>query len=187
MNPILELDKSVFIFLNGFHSPFLDSIMLGITHRLTWIPLYVYIIYLLFENKAISPFWISLFTIVFAAGLSDFITSGLMKPYFMRLRPCHEPNLMAIIHQVGSCGGKYGFASSHAANTFALSFSFLFLNKNSHLKTSYVLIAWAFIVSYSRIYIGVHYPLDILVGALVGIFSAILFNYLRTLINPKNQ
>lgn len=185
METILEIDKNIFIFLNGFHLPFLDSIMLGITHRLTWIPLYVYLIYILYVNKTKKPFWLSFFTLVFAAGLSDFLTSGLMKPYFMRLRPCHEPELLSIIHQIGACGGKYGFASSHAANTFALSFSFFFLNRNTNPKMSYMLIFWAIIVSYSRIYIGVHYPLDIAVGAMVGIFTSILFTIISTQINVK--
>jgi undecaprenyl-diphosphatase len=185
MSPILELDKDIFIFLNGFYFPLLDHIMLGITHRLTWIPLYVYIIYVLYLNKSISPFWISIFTIIFAAGLSDFITSGLMKPLFMRLRPCHEPELMSIIHQIGGCGGNYGFASSHAANTFALSFSFFLMFKNTNKKLSYILIIWAIVVSYSRIYVGVHYPLDILVGAGIGTISAILFNFIKTQINSK--
>jgi undecaprenyl-diphosphatase len=178
METILEIDKNLFLFLNGLHFPFLDSVMAGITHRLTWIPLYVYIIFLIYQQRKNQLFIVSFFIIVFAAGLSDFITSGLMKPYFLRLRPCHTSEIIPYLHLVGDCGGQYGFASSHAANTFSLSFSFLILFNKSYPTFSKILLAWAIIVSYSRIYVGVHFPIDIMVGAAVGFLCSLLFTFL---------
>lgn len=100
--------------------------------------------------------------------MSDKISVLFFKAAFMRLRPCHNENIAAVIHLVGNCGGKYGFVSSHAANTFALAvFSGLMLKKHYPTLLKWALI-WASVVSYSRIYLGVHYPGDILVGAVFG-------------------
>ena len=94
-----------------------------------------------------------------------------MKPFFERLRPCHNPSIASLVHLVEGCGGKYGFASSHAANAFGLATAcWLFLRSWSHYFIWGFL--WAVVVSYSRIYMGVHYPLDILVGAFIGVVLA---------------
>lgn len=158
-----------FLWLNSFHSPFWDTIMYWVTHRFTWIPLYIYIIYFLFKNIRFD-FVRSLLFVLISVGLADRITSGFMKPYFQRFRPCHDPVIQHIVHVVGNCGGQYGFVSSHASNSFALVATIFILFKKHRIesKLPLFLLFWAIIVSYSRIYVGVHFPTDIIVGGLIG-------------------
>lgn len=158
-----------FLWLNSFHSPFWDTIMFWVTYRFTWIPLYLYIIYFLYKNIRFD-FVRSLLFVLISVGLADRFTSGFMKPYFQRFRPCHDPLIEHIVHVVGNCGGQYGFVSSHASNCFALVAALFILFKTHKIETKMILFLsiWAIIVSYSRIYVGVHFPTDILVGGLIG-------------------
>lgn len=156
-----------FLWLNSFHAPFWDTIMYWVTHRFTWIPLYIFLIYYIFRVIRINA-WYKLAFILVSVGLADRITSGFMKPYFHRFRPCHDPSIENIVHVVGGCGGQYGFASSHAANSFALALAFVLISPKSKPQWKYFLFLWAILVSYSRIYVGVHYPTDLLVGGMVG-------------------
>jgi undecaprenyl-diphosphatase len=186
---LIELDKDVFIFLNGFHTPFLDSVMLLISEKLVWLPLYTYLIFLIFKDYS-KEAWFVLIGITLTVTLADQITTGLMKPYFARLRPSHEPSLESLIHIVDNYkGSKFGFASSHAANTFGGA-TFLFLLFRKARKWVVTLFAWAAIVTYSRIYLGVHYPGDIVVGSLVGVLAGIagykFYQWLKRLADKRN-
>ncbi len=176
---IIHIDQQFFLFLNGLHWQFLDLPMEIITGRKTWIPLYLFIIYLLFKRYELKSAIIVVLVIVCAVGFTDFISSGLMKPYFERLRPCHDPKIGSLVHVVAGCGGKYGFVSSHAANSFALfgSIAILFRDKSSFVKW---MLLWAILVSYSRIYVGVHYPGDVLFGVFLGLFVSFVFFGLLT-------
>lgn len=179
---LLELDKEIFIHLNGYHNPFWDSVMVLITDKLVWLPLYAYLLYLIFKDYG-KEGWIIAAGIILTIVLADQITSSIMKPYFARLRPSHEPTLQSVIHLVDNYkGGKYGFASSHAANTFGIA-AFLFLLFRETRKWIITLFAWAAVVTYSRIYLGVHYPGDILAGAIIGILSAFLGFYFYKWLN----
>lgn len=140
--------------------------MLFFSKSKVWIPLYAIIIFYLFRTFGLKGGISFIGLIVLAVGMSDFITSGIMKPYFQRLRPCHD--ILSEMTLVGNCGGKYGFASSHAANSFALFFSIYRIFGKKHFWT-YLILAWAIIVSYSRIYLGVHFPLDVFFGGIIGI------------------
>lgn len=167
---LVELDKELFLFLNDFHSPVLDPIMLFITDKLVWLPLYLYLGYLIFKDYGREG-WLVLLGITLTIIVADQVTSTFMKPYFARLRPSHEPSFESLVHVVDNYRGrKFGFASGHAANTFgaATFLSLLFAKKT---KWIFMLFLWAAIISYSRIYLGVHYPGDILVGSLVGVFA----------------
>lgn len=170
MYELLELDKKILLWLNGFHSPGIDSVMILMTKTIFWLPLYLVLTYLLFKRFKVEGWFV-----LAAAGLSillaDQITSGFMKPFFARLRPSQEPSLVGLIHLVnGYKGGLYGFASSHAANTFAISFLIWRVFKDTS-RWAALLFLWALVMSYTRIYLGVHYPGDITIGALVGILS----------------
>lgn len=168
IDQLIEYDKELLRFLNSFHTPVLDTVMMTLTNTLAWLPLYIFVVYVVikhFRNES----WLVLLGIAVTILLADQITASIMKPYFARLRPSREPTLEGLIHIVNNYkGGQFGFASSHAANTFgAATFFFLVFRKTK--KWFIWLFLWAFVMSYTRIYLGVHYPGDILVGAIVGV------------------
>lgn len=168
MDNIIDIDKKLLLFLNSFHSDALDPVMLLITKTQFWTPLYLLLIYLIFK-KYNTEGWLILAGAALAILLSDQITSSLMKPFFARLRPSQEPSLQGLVHLVDDYkGGLYGFASSHAANTFATAFFVWLLFKDPY-RWSWIIFIWAVLMTYTRIYLGVHYPGDILVGALLGL------------------
>lgn len=173
MNFLLEIDKRILLFLNGMHSPLMDEIMWFFSRVPVWIPLYVLLvvfIVLKFGKKS----WLIIPIIALLIACSDQTSVHFFKNVFHRLRPSHEPSLKGLLHFVHNYhGGLYGFISSHASNTFALAtfLSLLFRKK----WFSWTIFVWAGIVSYSRIYLGVHYPGDVVCGALWGVFLATIF------------
>ena len=175
---LIEIDTQIFLFLNDLNTPWLDKAMYLITNKYVWIPLYIFIIILIFWRFRLRGI-AGIVLIIIAIGLSDYITSGIMKPFFERLRPCHNPEISYMVHLVSNCGGKYGFASGHAANSFALASS-LFLIYRKQIKYLGWMYLWASIVAYSRIYVGVHYPFDVITGALIGIVFSIFICIIYT-------
>jgi undecaprenyl-diphosphatase len=185
---MIEFDTDIFLILNGLHTDWLDWLMWYISGDKTWIPFYLLLIYLIIKqlrNKA----WVIILALIITVSVCDSFTSRVMKPYFARLRPSHEQTLQKNIHLLkdenGNLyrGGKYGFASSHAANSFGLAMLIFLIFKKRWQYVSGMFL-WAFLVSYSRIYLGVHYPLDILAGALVGIITASLVFWLISRFSP---
>lgn len=167
MIDILQIDADLLLWINGHHAPWADTLMWTISRATTWIPLYALLVYLLWHRFGWRRTIVYFLAIVIAIGLSDYISSGLIKPLVCRLRPTHEPLLQPFIHLVnGYTGGLYGFVSSHAANTAtcALLFSLFYRDRlMTAVMTLYVLLN-----CYSRMYLGVHYPGDILCGLIVG-------------------
>ena len=169
-----QTDTDFFLFLNGLHNDFFDSLMWWISYKYSWIPFYAFILGCLiyrFRLKSVLP----VVAVVLLITASDQGSVHLFKNVFERLRPCHNPELEGMVHLVNNhCGGKYGFVSSHAANVFALT-SFLIPILRRRWFT-FLIICWAVLVSYSRIYLGVHYPFDILGGALFGCLLGYIFS-----------
>ena len=174
---LLELDRNLLLKLNSWHAPWLDSVMVILTNGLSWLPLFLLIIGLMIYKFR----WQSIVMILFIAlviFLTDRISAGLIKPWIGRLRPSHEPELEGYLHLVnGYKGGLYSFVSSHAANAFGVA-TFLWLVLRKQIKWIWVMFIWATIFSYSRIYLGVHYPFDILGGGVLGALIALLVNKL---------
>ena len=163
---LTQVDTNFFLFLNGINSPFWDTVMWYLSGKLTWVPLYLIIIYFIFRKHRFETLWI-LIAIALVVTATDQLSVHLFKNVFERLRPCHNPDLSGMVHLVnGKCGGKFGFVSSHAANTFGVALFLLNVFKIKWFSISILL--WATIVSYSRIYLGVHFPGDVIVGATLG-------------------
>ncbi|HTJ51171.1 MAG TPA: phosphatase PAP2 family protein [Cyclobacteriaceae bacterium] len=187
MDTLIEWDRELLIYLNSFHTPWLDPIVLFMTKTLAWLPLYLFLLYLIYRNYK-KDSWIVLIGIAITILLADQITSGVMKPLFMRLRPSNEPSLVGIIHLVDNYkGGRYGFASSHAANTFGTAMFFWLLFRKQY-GSMYWLFLWAAVLTYTRIYLGVHYPGDILVGGIIGLMAGWIgyfaFTRIKAHVNP---
>jgi undecaprenyl-diphosphatase len=165
-----EWDTDLFLFLNSLHTPLMDTAMYWITDRFFWFPFYGLFMFFLIQRFKWQGLWMIIATIL-AITFADQLASAVFKPYFLRNRPCYEEAISQVVHVVRGCGGRYGFVSSHASTTFAFASLMWLLLKNTLPYISY-LFYWAFLVSYSRIYVGVHYPLDLFFGALLGIVCA---------------
>ena len=173
MDQLLEWDKELFLFLNNLGQEFWDPVWLLISGVKTWIPLYILLIYLLFRKLEIKNFGIAFVALLINVIITDSGSVWLFKEQFQRLRPCHVEELIEQMRLVKeSCGGKYGFVSSHASNTFGLAVLVGWLLKPFFSNARYLLLGWAILVALSRVYLGVHYPLDIICGAVYGAFSA---------------
>ncbi len=167
-----NLDTDLFIWLNARYTPWLDPIMVWVTTRNSWFPFYALLVgWLIYQyrRRAVGL----LLTIIAAVALGDQLSSSVLKPLTLRPRPCHVPALQTLIHPVLDCGGQYGFVSSHAATTFALATSLWLLLGQQHPWLRWTF-GWAALVSYSRIYVGAHYPLDVLAGTGIGVVSALI-------------
>ena len=179
-----DIDTQLFLFLNGLHTPFFDVLFEYFSGRFFWIPLYA----LLFVIATLKLKWKMMYFILAVVALiflSDKISVYWFKEVFMRYRPCHNNDIAHLIHLVDGCGGKYGFVSSHAANTFALA-AFMGIILRKHFpKMLFWMLIWATVVSYSRIYLGVHYPADIVVGGMLGILIGYAVAFILKKLNDK--
>lgn len=167
IDSIKQVDTELFLFLNSKHNSFFDSVMFWTSHKFFWAPLYAVFLFLVIKYYRKNA-WLVVLSAVLVIVLSDQISVHAFKNVFFRYRPCHNLLLQSQVHLNGSCGGTYGFVSSHAANTFALAMFLGLLFKGKIRFFVPAIFLWACFVSYSRIYNGVHYPADIACGAILG-------------------
>jgi undecaprenyl-diphosphatase len=173
-----SIDIQLFQLINGSGYEQIDNMMVLISGKLTWIPLYLLLLYLLYKKFSAKFIWvlISLGVLIF---LADYGSVHFFKEVFKRLRPCHQLDNIRIVTE---CGGLYSFVSSHAANTFAIAFFMGLLFKN--IWGFIFLFSWAVIIGFSRVYLGVHFPFDIVGGMFWGLFvSLLVFKLLKLKLN----
>lgn len=169
LRELINLDHQLFICLNGMHNPYFDSVMHSISKVGVWIPLYISVAWLMVYKYGRKG-WLLILVLILGVVLTDQI-SVLVKNYFERPRPSHHPALTEIIHLYkGHKGSKFGFVSSHATNTmgFALLTSLLVRNRFYTL----CIFLWSTITCYSRIYLGMHFPADVVGATLLGLAIA---------------
>ncbi|MBS1570006.1 MAG: phosphatase PAP2 family protein [Bacteroidetes bacterium] len=163
-----SIDTQLFLFLNGKHNAFFDFIMYWFSDKWIWLPMYLLIAFFIVKHYKMKGVVMLLFVGVIIA-LCDQTASHFIKNAVQRLRPSHEPTLKGLVHvSKAGAGGMYGFVSSHAANAFGLATFLYFALDNRFKLLKYWLFIWAVLVSYSRIYNGVHYTGDVIVAACIG-------------------
>ena len=202
MDYLIHIDQQWLLAINGWHSEWADMLMWYISKSTTWLPLYALLVGLIvYRFGILSPslcregrrgssllrVLIILAGFAVAVGVSDFVSSGIIKPWVCRLRPTHEPELAGLIHLVnGYTGGLYGFVSSHAANTMACALLFALLYRNKYATVGLML--WVALNCYSRMYLGVHYPADIIGGLAIGALMATLtYGMVRRLLERVDE
>ncbi|MDR3273491.1 MAG: phosphatase PAP2 family protein [Flavobacteriaceae bacterium] len=175
MEILVHWDTQLFLFLNNLGCPQFDTFWLFVTDRLSWFPLYGILAIIIFEKFGWKKALLILVCVALMIAVSDGLAS-LVKGWVKRPRPCLTSSLDGLFRLViDSCRGRYCYFSAHAANSFALAMYLSALFQKEHKYAPFLLFVWAAVVSYSRIYVGVHFPLDVLTGALVGLAIGWIF------------
>ncbi|WP_291868814.1 phosphatase PAP2 family protein [Maribacter sp.] len=178
LEQLLQLDKSLFLQLNNLGNPAWDSFWLFVTNKVNSIPIYLVLLFVSYKELGLKRTLLLLVTVGVMIGVTDQL-ANFFKYGVQRLRPCHDDEVNTLMRLVKNhCGGKYGYFSAHAANSFAVAVFFTNVLKSKFKYVGILLLIWAALVAYSRVYIGVHFPLDILTGIGVGLFLGWLFTKL---------
>lgn len=178
---ILDADRAALLAVNQAHGPAADTFMWTVSEPLTWLPLYLFFLWLIFRLWGARALLLSIPAVALLIFCSDTGSVVLFKNTVQRLRPCHAPELQGLLHLVNDhCGGKYGFISSHASNHFALAAFMAGILQRRSRWVGLALFLWAAMIAYSRVYLAAHYPGDVIVGALYGsIIGFLIFTLFR--------
>tara|TARA_R110002049_G_scaffold70983_5_gene183112 strand:+ start:2312 stop:2881 length:570 start_codon:yes stop_codon:yes gene_type:complete len=175
IDQLVHYDKELFLFLNNLGSTQWDGFWLFMTNKLSSIPLYALLAFFTYRAYGLKRLLMTMVAIALLILVTDQL-ANFFKYGVQRLRPCHDPTINGLMRLVkSSCGGKFGYFSAHAANSFAVAIFFTSLLRPKYKYIGLFLMAWAIVVAYSRIYIGVHFPLDVITGILIGTFLGGLF------------
>jgi undecaprenyl-diphosphatase len=182
------LDRSLFLAINGAHAAWADVLMHTVSQIATWIPLYVFLLYMIRNRWGSRGLWWSLPVIAAMIWCTDSGSVLLFKNTVQRLRPCHAPEMAGLVRAIDGCGGSFGFVSSHASNHFGIAAYMIGVLRCTPRWSTWTLLSWAALISYSRIYLGVHYPGDVISGGLYGFSIGTIFALLfQRIMDRSNQ
>ena len=184
LEQLLQYDKELFLFLNNLGSDTWDGLWLVITNKWSFIPLYALLLFLIHKKFGMKTMWMAIVVIALMITFTDQITN-LFKHTFKRPRPCREEDLLEVMRYVASRCGRYGFFSGHSSNSMAAAVFAGLLLKPYYKNLIFILLFWSAVVAYSRIYVGVHYPLDIVCGLTFGALSGFMFYKLLLFLKKK--
>ncbi len=173
---LLDKDQSLFFRINGqWTNGVLDKCLLWFRTSDNWIPFYILLLFYLLKKMGVRT-WKWLLLVIVNVAVTDQVSSNFFKPVFHRLRPCADPIVLDKINLlVGHCMTSFSFTSSHAANHFGIAMFIFITLQPLFKKFRFLFFVWAGIISYAQVYVGVHYPIDVIVGALIGMLSGWAF------------
>ena len=171
---LVNSDKSLFLYLNNLGSETWDPLGLAITHEFTFAPLYALLLYFIYKKRGLQSLFVSIIVIALMITFTDQMTN-LVKHTVQRFRPCRTEGVMEHMRYIAERCGRYGFFSGHSSNSMAAAIFGGLLLRPFYKNVIYILIGWSLVVAYSRIYVGVHYPLDLICGLTFGALSGYAF------------
>jgi membrane-associated phospholipid phosphatase len=185
LDQLIQLDHQWFQAINqGLSNPFFDWLMPLLRNRYNWIPLYAALIYYCVKNFGKTG-WLMILFFLLSFGIADYSSASIIKPAVERLRPCNEPVFSEQINVLVRCGSGYSFPSSHAANHFALALFFIVLFRKRSKWIVPLALLWAASIGFAQVYVGVHFPIDVTFGGLLGASVGGLLGLLFLKIRPE--
>ncbi len=178
------IDEKLLLLINSANGNLLDTLMIFFSSKLGWLPLYLLLLYVIIRKYGVRS-WLVLVSVFLTIIIADQASVHLFKNVFQRLRPCHVHELSQELHMVVNCGGQFGFLSSHAANSAAVATFVILILRNNQKWIIPVMVLYTFLIMYSRVYLGVHYPFDVIAGAALGTLIGISVFKLFSLANER--
>ncbi len=178
LDKLLSWDEETFLVINrDWVSPFLDWLLVPARNPLTWIPVYAFLLLFLVINFK-KQGWITIGMVVLCFIVTDQLSGHVIKPWLERVRPCNDSYLAEYVRQLVPCGSGYSFTSNHASNHFGISVMLMLLIGRLAWWVKPLLLLWAIVVAYAQVYVGLHYPIDVIGGALLGTLTALALYHL---------